>query len=344
MNLGTLRLRHLVLAIGMAVATTSAHLAHGQDDTHGMAGTVLVTVGEQYVAARTSALELPKDEFDRILIELARPGPASPAAVVASALKLRKEAPELAQEFDSRVKESVEGPSVTSRSGRPQYTAWWPKDRPELDPLVFELIVKRTVPEGLRHEFIAGMGRPNGANVDSILALADSEGVTYAGMLRGAAVGDAAEQDRITPHIVRIHKKWRSQGHVSSGAIYALASFGREQQLLALKEIREFERQCAAEEGMAPWSDADARKAFVAALVELNDAQVRLNQVRKDGPGSAEVREASREVEAMKAKADACQKRCHVRELWLELEQRIGTMEVAKTRDAGGAVRESDGT
>lgn len=313
----------------VAIAVTPACPALGQSDSQGMSAAIVDLTGERYVAARATALGLPKEEFELLMGDLLKSGPASPAAVVASALSVRHSSPALAQEFDSHIKESVEKPDMGSRSGRPQYNAWWPKDRPELDPLVFEVIVKRTVPDPLRHEFITGMSRPNRANVNAILAIADMEGITYAGMLRGATAGSVSEQDRITPVIVEIHKKWRSKGQISSGGVYALSTFGRAPQLAALKAIREFERQRATEEGLEPWSEVDVRKLFESALVDLNGAQVQLDRVRDAEGDPAEERRASKNVQAMKFKADALQKRCHLRELWVELEQRISTLEEA---------------
>lgn len=309
-------------ALAVLVPPTQA-----QTDDQELRSTLVESTGPSYATARLAALELPAGSFDRLIVELNADGPATVAAAVASALRVRRDTPAIAQEFDEQLKNAIDNPDLNTRSGRPSYKVWWPLDRFELDPLAFEVILKRLAPDLLRAKFVRSMGRKNEKNVGPLLALVDSDGIVHAGWLRFATEGNVAEQDRITPAIVEAHKKWRRRGQESAAGIWLLSQFGRATQLVALKQIVEFEKDLADSMGITPWEDADARKHFEAAVLEVDSASRRLQAARDSQQGAAQVAALSHELKAAEQRMAAARTRAHVRELWIDLDQRVKTLE-----------------
>jgi hypothetical protein len=293
-----------------------------------------------YKDAVGEALGLEERKFMDLLDSLRAAGSMSTDRVIADALQLRRNQPELAREFDERVREAEENPARGTRSGRPSYTAWWPADRLDLDPLAFELIWKRTTIEPLRQAFIQRAARTNAANVDRILALARAEGLAWCSALVTTAWGNEAEQDRITPMIVALHKQWRTQAQTDAGAVVALSSFGGKKQLEALKQIREFEREHCKGQTVPPWSDPDAPRLWAEKSVALGESlrQLQMAEARKD-PESAQagLRESS---EALKRQVAALELRKGSRYIWNELAAKIGELESKFGQDGATKVGE----
>lgn len=328
------------LACAVVLASLNCRV-HAQGGSGSMAARLLEASGDNYVAARAAAVSMSKASFEPVSFELRSGGPASKGTIIAAAIAVRRSTPAVADEFDTHLSQSIQQPSTDTRSGKPKYNAWWPKDRFELDPLVLEVIVKRLAPDPLRHQFMEGLARPNPANLKPILAILDSDGLPYAGVLVDACAGKIELEDSITPAIVDLHKKWRSTGVVSSGGIFALSRIGREPQLAALLSVRDFERLRAEAQGASPWSDDNARKDYEGALMALDHSKAELESARSTGSGANSVSRAERVVENASQRASDLRTKCHIRELWVELEAQIAALESRLANDVGGGAAPS---
>jgi hypothetical protein len=326
----------LALILVVLLAGTSDRVAVAQSALEVLHARLVNRTGEEYVQAREAAVSLPDALFEEILRKLDAADRVSIERLLASALRIRRGQPALAAEFDAHLRQSIEHPDRLTKTGRPKYSAWWPGDRFELDPLSFEVILKRYVPEELRHSFVVRLGRPNPENVDRLLALAGVDGIEYCGFLDGAAIGDLQVQQRITPMIVAVYKQWRERGHSSAGTLRVLAGFGSQLQLDALKEIRTFEVEQCHREGVTPWDDDRAPEHWMTATAELNDAKARLRQAQIEAHigriPHPDIDDLERTVEVRTRALDAAQRRKQLRDTWVQLERVISALE-AQLRD-----------
>ncbi len=329
--------------LALAIAGSSIASAHGSEVSSQesqpppIRALLSVSSGDEYMQARKEALKLPNAQFQELLASLREGDAASSGRIVAAALQLRKTNEAVAQEFDTRVQAATDHPETATRSGRPKYSAWWPLDRPELDPLAFELILKRSAVEPLRQAYAMVADRPNPSNIDRILALAQIEGSMWCGRLLRTAEGNAAEQARITPVLVSTYKHWRERGELEAGCFHVLASFGTSAQLDALKEIRDFERAQCGREGLTPWSDLGAKPEWAKANLACADAISRLEGARKAGESPRELAKLERDAEQLKSSSKVLARRMQAQVVWEQLEEKIA--ELSRTLSNTGATR-----
>ena len=297
----------------------------GQPASEDVRGRLLATSGEQYLVVRTEALALDDASFLALIQALESSKGPSLDRILASALQVRRTNPSLAAEFDDHLKSSV----VDARpgaSGRPIYLAWWPVDRPELDPLGFEVIVKKFVPEPLRMRF--DPCRPHVANVNSILYLVETEGLGRAHAVAVATANSPEEQLRVTPLLVELHKKLRAEGsRPDSGAVDALSNMGGAAQLKAMKELRAFELDRLRAEGLMPPDDTKDADVRVAAVAKYGNARIALESARASNKPPAEIERLSRELEACKNASEVATRPFYARIMWEQIERRIQEVE-----------------
>ena len=297
----------------------------GQPASEDVRGRLLATSGEPYLVVRAEALALDDASFLALIQALESSKGPSLDRILASALRVRRTNPSLAAEFDDHLKSSV----VNARrgaSGHPIYSAWWPRDRPELDPLGFEVIVKKFVPEPLRMSF--NPSRPYVANVDSILYLVETEGFGRAYAVAAATADSPEEQLRVTPLLVELHKKLRAEGsRPDSGAVDALANMGGAAQLQAMKELRAFELERLRAEGLMPPDDTKDADVRVAAAAKAANAKIALEAARESNEPSAEIERLSREFEACKNASELANRPLYARIMWEQIERRIQEIE-----------------
>jgi hypothetical protein len=314
------------MASGQTASPPAAHVAE-------LRARLSESTGDAYAAARKEAQGLAEPQFRDLLDSLCAGEPISTDRIVANALRLRKSQPALAEEFDSHVQESVHNPVRNTRSGRPRYTAWWPHDRPELDPMALELILKRGAIEPLRQAFMLVVDRPNSANVDSVLALAQAEGISWCSRLVTAASVRADDPSRVTPIIVTLHKKWRARGEIDLSAVEAIAYFGGPLQLAALKDLRDFERKQCEADGLAPWADPEIDRIWVQAARAHSEAVTKLEQLTKEGRPESELASLRKETEVLGRVSEQARKRNQAENLWTRLVHHINAIEARVSAD-----------
>lgn len=323
-------MKHTQRQISVICVMTAVHWAFvgsvtAQVDLAELQAQLVNLSGPDYVTTRGIALSLPSAEFALLLTQLESASAVSQEQLLADVLRTRRENQPAAAEFDARLEESLSNPGK-SRSMRPSYTAWWPRDRFEIDPLAFEAILKLDLPDSLQNSFSTKINGSNSANIDRILLLARLGRGSCSG-LADAAAGRPDEQARITPILVDLYKSWREQGRLVDTISPILVRFGGQLQLQALHEMVAFEEQVLPAQGLVPWSDATLESDTLAADTQEREARRALNlAVRQQKPqpvidGLRAAHEASLEQQRLIWRRQAA------KVMWDQLQSAVTTLE-----------------
>jgi hypothetical protein len=287
---------------------------------------LLSTAGQPYVEARQQALALPSAALADLIALLELADPISQDHIIAAALRARSEHPETADEFDQHLQESIDHPDTKNCSGRPLYSGWFPEGRLDLDPLVFEAILKLELPGDMSGSFMDGFMHANPANINPLFYFTThgKEGTAF--YLAWAAADNVSEQARITPILVQIHKTLREQGSLYGCAIHPLTAFGGPQQLAALLQIKAFEQTQMPAQGVTPWSDPNIDADSTAASIQRQAIAHSLESTQ--GQPAAVLANLQQQLEQADAQVELCRKRLYARGLWQDLNEGIEKLQL----------------
>ena len=290
---------------------------------------LIETDGLRYVELRDGALQLSEDDFRDLVKQLNDDGQYSRGRMVASFLMARREHPELAKEFDERLRWTLDNRRKKGYSARPDhwlYDVWLPENTLHADPLGFEVLFLRPdLPDGVHGEYFKELRRPNPTSIDIILSQAyanvNNDKAMVARWLARVAKGLEHEQARLTPILVDLHMTYRREtGNYRSPTVSVLQVFGGPEHLLALELIIAFETAQLAVQGVTPW-DEDTRLGR-----EYGDS-LRTLSVRKQGEltraevadDAGRIRELTAEIADIERRFEECDENQRAQRFWDQL-------------------------
>ncbi len=232
-----------------------------------------------YRRAREEALRLPPDAFAALLQSLHKAGTWQ-AMAIHDALKLRREQPDLAADFDERLKEAIHNPMI-ARDGTPVYALYPSREEgtvrgllltPEHDTLRFEASVthkKVHDPGGqyFRSELIA-FSQPDEHAIRRYVALIEDMPEwacpqELTNRLLRVVMRSSGVIDPKVPRLLEIYNRLRSDLSLSGlGPAITLtriiAHAAPHVSAPALKELRRFELMTMPQQGLEPWAVRNA--------------------------------------------------------------------------------------
>ncbi len=342
-----------LILLGLVITIPCVAFANAVPDATSVLDDILDAIQknnvDSYRNAREQALKLPDAEF-ALLIENLSKLTGWRALAVRDGLKLRRNDPATAKDFDDRLKEIVEHPNmrrgggwsyITSPDVDPDGKIRGLLETPEHDTLRFEAVLAvqgrrdaGDTSDSLRKSLLGGMTATDPANVDrQIKVLSDLPSWTTIGEVSSNLFVRARRNpgaiDVHVPRLLQVYRQIRQNPderafETARLLVLAIASASPELQNRTINELREFERERMAEQGLHPWDDN--RDAIKQRRRELRNT---IQQVRMDLNRAQEhdtptiVEEHVDALTALNKQLEQCDEELAALALWEELETSI---------------------
>ena len=286
---------------------------------------------EAYVQARGQALALPDEQFAGLLKDLSEIDTWQ-AMAMRDGLKLRREEPEVAKDFDDRMREIVASVQLNI-TGEPYYFGLHRglKATAEHDILRFEALLawkcrheRRGRYDALRWLLFAFHAQDETSMKRNILMLQDRpiwlNAVVAPSMIYELS-RQAALVDPHVPVIVEQYRKLRQEPEQQSMSaarmlVLAVAGSSPDKKRPALQEIERFERTAMARQGLEPWNDD--RDTLSRQEMAESEALVRMREALEKAPDDAGIRT---QIAAQEEQLEKVRLRVYAWSLWNSLEQ-----------------------
>lgn len=321
----------LIVCLGLllGLAADGQGQEAGQSDLAALRTVLFETTGQAYLEARQEALEFSDEQFAKLLSPWRKGARDSVPRLLADILMVRRSEPDGAKAFDAMLAEGIANPDMKSRSGRPRYRFGIPALPFELDPLVFEAVLKLDLPWLVQRPLIGGLKRPNPVNIDRHLALlrADvSEGVKGKAVYALGWITRDHPDNRIIAPIVQQYKQRRQDASylykrfAASGfpERVALTWLGTPEALEALEDLIIFEQIQLPLQGLQPWNDPDSAGQRSILRVRKAALNRRLLAERKTLTAT-QTDQIKQEISDLDEPIAEAHKRVHAKLLWDEL-------------------------
>ncbi len=260
----------LIVCLGLLLGLTADGQGQeaGKSDLAALRTVLFETTGQAYLEARQEALELSDEQFARLLSPWRKGARDSVPRLLADILMVRRSEPVGAKAFDAMLADGIANPEIRHRSGRPQYQFPISELPFELDPLVFEAVLKLKLSLPVQRVLTGSRHHANPANIDRHLALlrADvSESVKGAAVRALGRIAQKHPDNRIIAPLVQRYQQRRQDASqlykpfASTGFMerVALKRLGTPEALEALEELIIFEQIQMPVQGLQPWNDPD---------------------------------------------------------------------------------------
>jgi hypothetical protein len=346
--------KRTVWAVIFLFTSALSHAAQGGEPfgMNGIANPLLEAVRNDddaaYRRARDESLRLPPEEFAALLRSLDEAGTWQ-AMAVRDGLKLRREQPDLAADFDDRLQKTIDNPSLR-RDGSLGYnlspglfreTTRGLLSTPEHDTLRFEATVTRKVqPDqfgfgGLRWG-LAGLTQTDEHTVRRYLAMLEDvpewmPPENLASRLQRLASRSAHWVDREVPRLLTIYQALRqefdpSQMGAAIELIRLIAHAAPQVKTPAFAEIHRFEKITMPQQGLQPWAVRavdDLRNKTRETTTAIRPSQSKLNAMRARGADPEAIERLERELAPIEQQLQRDRKTLGAVRLWQTLEDAI---------------------
>lgn len=319
-----------------------------------------------YTKARERALRLPDKEFSSLLDGLAQEG-AWQAMAIRDGLKLRREQPLVAKEFDDRLTEIIENP-ITRRDGSKRYltrtapgvTIRGLMRKKEHDSLRFEACLTQKVkvesqpsvpgPErdSLRASLL-GLSNDNPANMARYVAMLRdvpkwTTAVRVSSGIASVAQWSPGSVDAVLPQLIEAYRKLRQEANAEQmqaarRLVLAINRAAPNRRETSLDEIRKFERETMPKQGLEPWTEGDQLALFQKDrdnTRKLAQARHLLEIAKNEKKGQTEIRKLEEAVRVAEKEAAISSQQRAALSLWNQLEKAASGARQPATREQEG--------